>query len=146
MAKVGEHNLVVARNIEAKLSLAQIASGRTPAIERRPSVSLPDLVDDLVWPYANLKSSGTFLVALVGNFGLLSCPVSDRRAVEIIVVHLEEEIVVGVNVVDHPLQAMALGEHGRKNKRAGRGRNAVGHKVAALAHERTLVLLPTCRG
>jgi len=55
----------------------------------------------------------------VGDFGLVSLlTVSDDCAVEVVVVHLEEHVVVDVGAVDYPTQAVAFGEHGRKNERA----------------------------
>ena len=103
-------------------------------------------MDDLVRCHANLQGAETLLVTLVGNFGLVTLlAVPHYRAVEVVVVHLEEDVVVGVGAVEHPLQPVALGEHGGKDKRAGRGRDAVHHEVAALANERTFLLLPACR-
>src|ERR1039458_1186911 len=121
-------------------------SGLSPAIQDQPAVSLPDLVYDLIGSHTDLQRPETLLVALVGDPGLVSLlTVSNYRAVEIIVVHLEEDVVVGVGAVEYPLHTMTFGEHCGKNKRTGRGRYAVHHEVAALANERALFLLPTCR-
>ena len=115
MAEGGECDLVVSGNVEAKPTETQVASGRSPAIQNDPTVSLPDLVDDLIRRHADLESTKTLLLVLVWNFDLVPLlTISDDCAVEIIVIHLEEDVVVDIGTIEHPLQAMSLGELAEK--------------------------------
>ena len=101
---------------------------------------------DLVRRHADLQGVETLFAAFVCDLGLVALlAVLYYRAVEVVVVHLKENVVARVGEVEHPLQAMTLGEHGGENKCARRRRDAVGHEVAALPSERAFVLLPACR-
>ena len=121
--KAGEHYLVVAGNVETKFPQAQISAGLRPAIQDRPTLTLPNLMDDLRRADADVEHAKTLLVAFVGNYDLVRFPpIANDCAVEVIVIHLEENVVLGIDVVMHPLQQMTLGKHRGKNKSA-RGRN-----------------------
>ena len=103
-------------------------------------------MDDLSWSHTDLDTAKTFLVAFVRDFGFVPLlSVSDDGAVEVVVIHLEEHVVVGVGPVDHPLQAVALGEHRGENEGSRCGGNAVRNEIPALANKRSLLLLPACR-
>ena len=102
MGETGEHYLVVAGYVEAELAQAEIGAGR-PAIQDGPPVTVPDLVDDLRWANADLERAEGFLVAFIGNLDLVRfLPVANSSAVEVIVIHLVEDVVLGVAVVEHP--------------------------------------------
>jgi hypothetical protein len=115
----GKRYLVIAGYVEAKLARAKISAGLRPAIQDGPTVPVPDLMDNLCGADADVEGTGTFLVGFIGNFdrvGLLS--VANDSAVKIIVVHLQENVVLGVGVVKDPLQEVALNKHRGKNKGA----------------------------
>src|SRR4029077_17604034 len=100
-----ERYVVGAGYVEAKLAAAKIGAGLRPAIQDGPTVAVPDLMDKLRGANADMEGAETFLVAFVGNFDLVRfLPVANDRAVEVIVVQLEENVVLGVGVVEHPLQ------------------------------------------
>ena len=143
VGKAGECDLVVARSIEAKLAQAAISARLRPAIEDPPTVTVPDLVDDLRGANADVEGAETSLLAFIGNYDLVGfLPVANHSAVEVIVVHLEEHIVSGVGVVEHPLQEVTLGKHRGKSEGA-RGRNdSVKDEVASFANERISLMLP----
>src|SRR5258708_6248426 len=102
--------------------------------------------DETKIPHTALQRAETLLVVLVRDFGLVPLlAVLDLRAVEVVVVHLEEHVVIGVGAIEDPLQAVTFGEHSGKNKRAGRGRDTVHHEVSAFTNERAFLLLPACR-
>src|SRR5437868_15268609 len=117
VGETGERYFVVAGYVEAKLAPAEIGAGLCPAIHDDPTITVLDLVDDLRGANADLEHAEAFLVALVGNFDLARfLPIANDSAVEVIVVHLEEDVVFGVAVVEHPLQEVTLGKHRGKNK------------------------------
>jgi len=123
VGEAGERYLVVAGYVEAKFARAEVSPGLRPAIQDGPTVTVLDLVDDLRGANADLERAEAFLVAPIGNYDLVPfLAVENDSAVEIIVVHLEEHVVFGVAVVEHPLQEVTLGKHRGKNKCA-RGRN-----------------------
>jgi len=123
VGEAGERYLVVAGYIEAKLAQAEISAGLRAAIQDGPTVTVLDLVDEFRGANADLERTKTFLVAFIRNFDLIRfLPVANDSAVEVIVVHLEEDVVFGVGVVEYPLQEVTLGKHRGKNKGA-RGRN-----------------------
>ena len=123
MGEAGERNLVVAGYVETKLAQAEISAGLRPAIQDGPTFTVLDLVDEFGGANADVDRAETFLVAFMGNNDLVRLvPVVNDAAVEIIVVHLEKDIVSGVVVVKHPLQEVSLGKHRGKNKSA-RGRD-----------------------
>ena len=123
VGEAGERYLVVAGYVEAKLAQAEISAGLRPAIQDAPTVTVLDLVDELGGANADLERAEAFLVAFIGNFDLVRfLAVANDSAVEVIVVHLEKDVVLRVAVVEHPLQEVALGRHRGKNKCA-RGRN-----------------------
>jgi len=143
VGKAGERYLVVAGYVEAKLALAEINAGLGPAIEHSPTVTVLDLVDEFGGADADSERAEAFLIAFIGNYDLVPLlAVANDGAVEVIVVHLEEDVVFRVAVVDHPLQEAALGRHRGKNKCA-RGRDgSVEDEVAAFANEGISLLLP----
>lgn len=123
VGKTGERYLVVARYVEAKLAQAEISAGLRPAIQDGPTVTVLDLVDEFRGANADVDRAETFLLAFMGNYDLVRLvPVANDAAVEIIVVHLEEDVVPGVGVVQDPLQEVTLCKHHGKDKGA-RGRN-----------------------
>ena len=123
VGEAGERYLVVAGYVEAKLAQAEISAGLRPAIQDAPTVTVLDLVDELRGANADLERAEAFFVAFIGDFDLVPfLAVANDSAVEVIVVHLEEDVVLRVAVVEHPLQEVTLGRHRGKNKCA-RGRN-----------------------
>jgi len=143
VGEAGERYLVIAGYVEAKLAQAEIGAGARPAIQKSPTVTVLDLMDDLRGANADLKRAEAFLVGLIGNYDLVRfLPVANDGAVEAVVVHLEEDVVFGVGVVEHPLQEVPLGRHRGKNKCA-RGRNdSVQDEVPTFASERISFVLP----
>ena len=86
----GERYLVVAGYVEAKFAQAEISAGLRPAIQDSPTVTVPDLVDELRGANADLERAEAFLVAFMGNYDLVRfLPVANDSAIEVIVVHLE---------------------------------------------------------
>ena len=123
VGEAGERYLVVAGYVEAKLAQAEISAGLRPAIQDGPTVTVLDLVDELRGANADSERAEIFLVAFIGNFDLVRLlPVANDGAVEVSVVHLEENIVLGVSVVEHPLQEVTL-DRRRGKKKCARGRN-----------------------
>jgi len=123
VGEAGERYLVVAGYVEAKLAQAEIRAGLRPAIQDGPTVTVPDLVDEFRGANADVERAETFFVAFIGNYDLVRfLPVANDSAVEVMVVHLEEDVILGVGVVEHPLQEVTLGKHRGKDKGA-RGRN-----------------------
>ena len=123
MGEAGERYLVVAGYVEAKLAQAEISAGLRPAIQDGPTVPVPDQVDELRGANADVERPEMSLVAFIGNYNLVRfLPVANDRTVKVIVVHLEQDVVPGVGVVEHPLQEVPLGEDRGKRKGA-RGRN-----------------------
>ena len=119
VGEAGKRYLVVARYVEAKLAQAEISAGLRPAIQDGPTVTMLDQVDDLRGANADLDRAEGFPVAFIGNSDLVrSLPVANDGAVEAVVVHLKEDVVRGVGVVEYPLQEATLGRHRGKNKRA----------------------------
>jgi hypothetical protein len=109
VTEAGERDLVIAGNVKTKPAKTQIAAGLSPALQNHPIFSLPDQVRDFIWPHPDLERSKNFLVTLMRNLDLVTFfTVSDYGAVEVIFVHLEQDVVVGVDAVEHPLQAPAL--------------------------------------
>src|SRR4029077_10975192 len=94
VGEAGERYLVVAGYVEAKLAQTEIGAGLLPAIQDGPLVTVLDLVDELRGANADLERAEAFLVAVIGNFDLVGfLPVANDSAVEVIVVHLEENVV-----------------------------------------------------
>lgn len=143
VGEVGDRYLVVAGYVKAELAQAEIGAGLCPAIQDGRMVTVHDLVDELRGANADLERAEAFLVAFVGNFDLVRfLPVVNDGAVEVIVIHLEKDVVLGVAVVEHPLQEVAPGKHRGKNKCA-RGRNdSVQDEVAPFASERIFLMFP----
>src|SRR5579863_2134885 len=103
-------------------------------------------MNDLVRFYADLNRVEGFLVALLRNLGfggLLA--VADRGTVEVIVVHLKQIVVVGVGVVDDPLQPVTFLKLRGEYKSARGRRDSVEYEIAAPANVNTLFLGPTQR-
>ena len=112
-----EDHLIVARYVEAELALTQIGSRLGQAVERSPGVALLYAMNNLGWRHVDLQSAKALLVVLVGKLELVAfCSVLINGAVEIVVVHLEEDVVLGVGIVHHPLQSVTLSQHGGKNE------------------------------
>src|SRR5580704_9483861 len=110
MAEVGECDLVVAGNVKTKPSESHVSAGLSEAIKRQPVISLPDLMDDFARCYADLEGAETFLVVLVGDLSLFALlAILHDRAIKVVVIHLEQDVVVDVGTVEHPLQAMTFG-------------------------------------
>ena len=119
VGETGERYLVVAGYVEAKLAQAEISAGLRPAIQNGPTVTVLDLADEFRGANPDLEHAEAFLVAFIGNFDLVRLvPVANDSAIEIIVVHLEEDVVFGAGVVEYPLQEVTLGKHRGKNKGA----------------------------
>ena len=119
VGEAGERYLVVARYVEAKLAEAEISPGLRPAIQDGPTITVLDLVDELRGANANVERAETFLVAFIRNFNLFrSLSVANDSAVEVIVIHLKQDVVFGVGVVEHPPQEVTLGKHRGKSKGA----------------------------
>lgn len=119
MGKAGDRYLVAAWYVEAKLTLAEIRAGLRPTIQDRPTVTVTGLVDDLSGANTDVERTETFLVGFVGNYDLVRFfSVANNRAAELIVIHLEEDVVLGVGVVEHPLQEVTLGKGRGKSKAA----------------------------
>src|SRR3954469_2629190 len=105
MGEGGERYLVVAGYVEAEFAEAEICAGLRPAVEDGPCVAVLDLMDDLGGAHANLECAKTFLLDFVGNDDLVRLvPLANDRAIEVIVIHLQEDVVLGIAVVEHPLQ------------------------------------------
>src|SRR5258708_6248424 len=102
--------------------------------------------DETKIPHKNDKKSFRTLQSRVRDFGFVPLlAVLDLRAVEVVVVHLEEHVVIGVGAIEDPLQAVTFGEHSGKNKRAGRGKDTLNHEISALTNERAFILIPLCQ-
>ena len=123
VSEAGERYLVVARYVEAKLAEAEISGGVSPAIQDGPNVTLPDLVDNLCGANADAEQAEMSLIAFIRSFNLVRfLSVANDSTVKIVVVHLKEDVVFCVGVVEHPLQEAPLGEHHGESKSA-RGRD-----------------------
>ena len=117
VGEAGERYFVVAGYVEAKLAQVEIGAGLPPAIQDGHTVTVLDLVDELRGANADLEGAEAFLFPFIGDFDLVCfLTVANDSAVEGIVVHLEEDVVFGVAIVEHPLQEVTLGEHRRKDK------------------------------
>src|SRR5579872_4932880 len=117
--EAGERDLIAAGNVEAELAEAEIGAGLRPAIKDGPTVAVLDLVYEFGGADADLQRAETFLVAFIGNDEFRRfLAVANYGAVEVIVVHLEQDVVLGVGVVKHPLQEVPLGDHRGKNEGA----------------------------
>src|SRR4051812_28229086 len=103
-------------------------------------------MDDLSRADADLKGAEAFLIDFVRDDDLVRfIPFANDGAVEVIVVHLEEDVVFGIAIVEHPLQEVTLGEHAGKRKCARGGSDPVEDEVSALANERISFMLPSAR-
>lgn len=71
MTEAGERDLVITGNVETKPAETQITPRLSPAIQKYPTLSLLDLVSDLIRPHVDLESSETLLVTFVWNFDLV---------------------------------------------------------------------------
>src|SRR5579862_7825855 len=146
MAKVRQRDLVTAGKIEPELALREIRTWLRKSIDRKPGFSLPDFGNDFRRRDANLECAKTLLVAFVRNLCVAYfLSIADIRAVKIVVVDLKEIVVVRVDVVQDPLQAMTLRQHGGKDKNPGRWRNPIEDIITAFTDENALFFFPACR-
>src|ERR1700690_1080782 len=94
VSEAGERYFVVAGYVKAKLAQAEIHAGLRPAVEDGPSVTLLDLVDEFGGADADLERAEGLLVAFMGNDDLVGfLAVVNDRAIEVVVVHLKEDVV-----------------------------------------------------
>jgi len=110
--KAGDLYLVASGYVEAKLAQPEINARLRPAIQHPPTITVLDLVDQFRGAHSDLQRAETFLVALIGNYdlvGLLS--VANDAAVEVIVVDLQQDVVLRIGVVKHPLHEVTLCGH-----------------------------------
>src|SRR5215469_9103043 len=138
-----ERYLVVTGYVEAKLTEAEIRARLRPAIEDSPTIALLELMNNLRGAYADAERAKSLLLTFVGNDDLVRLlPIVNDAAVIVIVVHLQEDVILGVVIVEHPLQQVSFGRHRRKSK-SPRGRNdSIQNEVSAFASERIPLLLP----
>ena len=142
MGETGERDLIAAGYIESELAQAGVRAGR-PAIQDLPRFTLLDLMDDLRGANPYVYASEAFLLAPIGDYDLVRfLPVANDGAVEVILVQLEEDVVFGVGVVEHPLQEVPFDSHRRKDERARRRNGSVQHEVPAFTNERIFLMLP----
>ena len=104
VSEAGERHFVVAGYEETKLAQAEIRAGLRPSIKDRPTVTVLNLVNELRRANPDLQRAEAFFVAFIGNYNLVRfLTVTNNGTVEIILVHLEKDVVFGVAIVDHPL-------------------------------------------
>jgi|SRR5579864_40294 len=126
VSEAGDRYFIAAGYIEAEFAQAEIDAGLGPAIEDSPTVTVFDLVDEFRGADADLQRAVTFLVVFIVNDDLVSfLAVANHRAVKVVVVQLEEDVVFGVGVVEHPLQEVTLFGHRRKSEGARGGNGFV---------------------
>src|SRR5215467_258466 len=115
VGEAGERDLVIARYVESKLAQAEVRAGLGPAIQDLPGLTLLDLMHELGRAHPDVKRAEGLLVELMGNDDLVCLlPVANDRPVEVILVDLEQDVVFGICVVEHPLQKAALdGQRGK---------------------------------
>ena len=143
VSEAGERHLVVAGYIESELAEAEISAVLSPAIKDGPTLTMLDLVDEFRGAYVNLQRAEAFLVAFVGNLDLVRfLSVADDSPIEVTIVHLEKDVVLGVSVVENPLQEVSLCKHRGKNKGARRRNVSVKDEIPAFANEGIFVTPP----
>ena len=126
VGEAGERYLVVAGYVETKLSQAEISAGLRPAVQHDPTFTVLDLVHEFRGANTNLDRAETFLFPYMGNYDLVRLlPIANDAAIEVIVVYLEQDVVFGVGVVEHPLQEVTLCKHRGKSKGARRRNDSV---------------------
>ena len=85
VGEAGQRYLVVAGDVEAKLAQAEISAGLCPAIQDGPTVTVPDLLDELRGANPDVEPADTFLVPLIRNYDLVRfLPVANNSAIEVI--------------------------------------------------------------
>src|SRR5215831_380664 len=147
VGEAGERYLVIARYVESKLARAEVRAGLRPAIQDLPCLALLDLMHDLRRANPDVKRAVGLLVELMGNYDLVCLlPVANDGAVEVILVDLEQDVVFGIGVVEHPLQKAALDGHRGKGKGAGSRSDSVQDEVSSFTNERISLMLPCARG